>query len=289
MPPINPKIERLPGETDAAYRMRQYGMDPSNPIVNDTYLPPEMSAPIFGDDFTEPEEMENPEKKTLLQKIWGNRKDIAKGTLYGINALASYGNEVRQDEDYEDAMRKRFQQAPIFDYNNLYGNGQPIIKAEDGMEVRTPSSKAAPINIEGGEFLILPDGTTELAKGPKHKDGGIPTILPDKSIVYSNKLKPEGSKKTFAELAKKQDYTHELEVLENPFSNPESKTASERMIARKQKTLAEIFKEQQLMNNNSSGEMMEKGAIQYEEGGEYDLSNEELERLKKLGYEIEIM
>ena len=176
------------------------------------------------------------------------------GIGYGADALLSLQQEQRQDKFFKDMMMRRLQQNPIYDYNYMYGDNQPVIKAEEGAEVRTSGVPSMPIEIEGGEFLILPDGTSEIAKGPKHSKGGIPTVLPDKSIVYSNKLKPYGSDKTFAQIAKKHDYTKDLKTLQNPFSTDVARNSAQRMFDRKKKTLADLFKVQQVMNGNSTGE-----------------------------------
>ena len=245
---------------------------PSN-YNRDNYLQPFKENP----DFYDRPKLTNPEEQTFYQKmgkglknlgnnILDNRSDIGQGLLYGADMLASNKNEYRQDMVYENAFRNRMQQDPLWDYNAMYGNNQPLIKAEEGAQVRKPGVQGMPIEIEGGEFLILPDGTAELARGPKHKNGGIPTILPDKSIVYSNKLSPHGSKETFAKIAKKQDFTTELKTLQNPFASEVAKTSAQRMYDRKRKTLSEIFQMQQIMNGNSSGQP--KGMSQENEGSE---------------------
>lgn len=297
--PLDPKIQRLPGETDAAFRMRQYGMDPNNPQVDEDYTPiePESQKEYIGgignvDRYDE--------DMGFGKKLWSSFKKnplpYLQGVGYGADALISYNNEVSQDMDYENGIRNRTQQDPIYDYNNMYGkdtNGgsqfQPIVKAEDGALVRGPSSKALPIEIEGGELLQLPDGKLEIGKGPKHKKGGIPTLLPSGTRVFSNKLKPKDSDKTFAELAKLEDYTEEQDTLNNFYALAPSKQAAELMMQRKMKNLEEIFQSQQMMNDDSSGESSFKkgGKMSYENGGEYDMDEKEIARLKKLGYKIE--
>jgi len=289
---INTNIIRQQGESDAAFKMRQLGLDPNKPIQEEVvdinnHMKYEQSlgddtSTSFSNTYTSAiqdlnadtlydqsldgaEEIDQTKKKSWLKKNAGN---LAKGSIYALNAGASYNNEVNATLDYENSMRKRMQQDPIYDYNNMYGDNQPLIKAEDGMQVRTKGSKAMPINIEGGEFLILADGTTELAKGPKHSKGGIPTILPDKSIVFSNKLKPEGEKKTFAQIAKSLDYAKHSKVLSNPYSSEVDRISAERMLARNQKSLIDLFKRQQDMNNDSSGEIMADGGFtdKFEDG-----------------------
>lgn len=251
--------------------------------------------------FTEdPSITENPASKSIFNRLWKNRENISRGIGYGLDAAASYGLEYSQDNDYENAFRKRMQQDPVWDYQNMYGNNQPLIMAEEGAKVRTTGSPAMPVEIEGGEFMVLPDGTTEIGKGRKHSKGGIDTILPNGTSIFSAKLKPIGSKKSFAELAKKHDYSKELEILDNPYASDVARNTAEKMLPRKQKTLNELFKLQQSLNNNSSGEPVDgkefaKGGklktrtMKYQKGGVYDVNDAELERLKSLGYKIEIM
>lgn len=260
-------------------------LDSTQPIIKNINIPdPETEA-----------------KKTFGQKLYSSFKKnpipYLQGAGYVADGLLSYNKEVMQDVDYENEMRNRFQQEPIFDYNYMYGPGtnggsqfQPIIKAEDGAIIRKGSAKALPIEIEGGEFLQLPDGTLELAKGKSHDKGGIPTLLPQGTKVFSNNLKPEGSKKTFAQLAKDNDYTKEKDVLNNFFALDVSKKSAELMMGRKVKALNDLFSQQQFLNDNSTGNMtsLKNGAkMMYSEGGEYEMSQEEIDDLIKQGYKID--
>jgi hypothetical protein len=216
-------------------------------------------------------------ERTFMEKVKDNKTPIIQGSLSIANSVLGRNEMIRNDKDRESQIQDIYGTDPIWDYNEMYGNNtnggsqfQPIIKAEKGAKVRSMLNTATPIEIEGGEFLVLPDGTTELAKGPKHKDGGINTILPEGSIVYSNKLKPEGSKKTFAQLAKDNDTSSYVKTLKDPFSDTIARNSAERMLQRKQQKLTELFQEQQMMNGNSSGEpmMMKGGYTEYEDGGD---------------------
>lgn len=215
-------------------------------------------------------------ERTFMEKVKDNKTPIIQGGLSIANSILGRNNMMRDDKDRRNQTQDIYGTDPIWDYNEMYGNNtnggsqfQPIIKAEKGAKVRTMLKTAAPIEIEGGEFLVLPDGTTELAKGPKHKDGGIDTMLPDGAIVYSNKLKPEGSKKTFAQLAKENDTSSYVKTLKDPYSDTIARNTAERMLQRKQQKLTELFQQQQMMNGNSSGEpmMMNGGYTEYADGG----------------------
>lgn len=294
--------------------------------------------------------IQDPNSQSFGKKLWSSFKSnplpYLQGVGYGLDSMLSLNQETHQDVDYENRLRDTFQQQPVWDYNNMYGpntNGgsqfQPIVRAEEGAVVRKSGSKAMPINIEGGELLMLPDGNLELAKGNKHKDGGINTILPSGTKVFSNKLKPDGSDKTFAQLAKKNDYTEEKKVLNNFYSHPTSKQSAELMMQRKLKALDALFEDQQIMNQNSNGEVIsteemakggwiqkavnpkhkgyctpmtkstctprrkalartfkkhhgfheDGGYVKFEEGGEYDLSKEQIQSLLDKGFELEYL
>ena len=100
------------------------------------------------------------------------------------------------------------------------------------------------VEIEGGEFIQLPNFDTEVAEGPSHERGGVETSLPEGTRVYSHHLKPEGSKKTFAQLAKKHDITEYKKVIDNPFKKQVDKDTATLMMQRSQKVLDELFEEQ---------------------------------------------
>lgn len=264
-----------------------------NPFINIFNKP----ASEEGDDFTP---LSDEEKKSIRRKKIGN---VAKGSLYGIDAIASYNLQQNQTEQFDSRVRNINQQAPIFDYNAMYGEGtnggsefQPIIKAKNGAIVRTGTDKSAPFKIDHNEFLVLPDGTTEIAKGNPNKTDDISTILPDGTMIFSNELTPTNSKKTFAQVAKTYDFANDLKTLKNPYSNQAAKNTAARMMERKQKSLQNLFKEQQSLNGDSTGEVEQPEEVVpqfkdggYTEGQELDLSEEEIFSLKQQGYNIEIL
>jgi|694.fasta_scaffold01165_5 hypothetical protein len=215
-------------------------------------------------------------ERSFMEKIQDNKSPLIQGSLSLTNAFLNNQETQRNDRDREGVIQNIYGTTPIWDYNEMYGDNtsggsqfQPIIKAEKGAKVRTMLEASAPINVEKGEFIILPDGTTELIRGKKHKDGGVNTILPEGSIIYSNKLKPMGDTKTFAQKAKDLDFNKYLEILKNPFSDPATINTATKMIDRNKKKLATLFQDQQMMNGDSSGEpmMMKGGYTEYEDGG----------------------
>lgn len=272
-----------------------------------------------------------PEEPNMFQKAWdytkNNWQDMATTGLLGARAFLNYRDDIRKDRNLQQQIQRRGVAAkPLYDYNWMYGRTtsggteyQPTIMAQDGAQLntRTPMKyqKGANVEIEGGEFLILPDGTTEVAQGPSHSNGGIDTVLPEGTKVYSNHLRPmdlhkmkaedkamlvnrymqEGGDlsmgmgldylenyvttdrknkfkdtseeedipyrksdktRTFAELAKRYDLKQFQEILDNPFAPAVDKQTAEILLRRNKQILDQLFRDQQILNGNSTGEPM---------------------------------
>jgi hypothetical protein len=208
----------------------------------------------------------NPKTKKKLPKLG---EDFGEGFglgLLGVNAALTYNQDLENQRKFNESIQQR-KSKPIDDYNFMYGpttsgetEYQPVIKAEMGAKInkRYASEGMNDVEIEGGEFIQLPNFETEMAEGPSHENGGIPTNLPDETRVYSNNLKPEGSKKTFAQIAKNYDTTSYKKTLENPFAKQVDKDTAGLMMQRNQKILDDLFRDQQIMNGNSNGEVEAK-------------------------------
>ena len=194
--------------------------------------------------------------------------------------LTSMGLNQREDQrnrrEFNQSVQNR-QSQPLYDYNYMYGRTssggteyQPIVKAEMGAQINKRYNTPNPINnveIEGGEFLQLPDMSTEMAYGPSHSNGGIQTFLPEGTKVFSNHLKPMGSKKTFAQMAKKYDNTEYDKTINNKFAKQVDKDTAMLMREKNQKVLDKLFLDQQLMNGNSNGEAMAKNGASINNAG----------------------
>lgn len=186
--------------------------------------------------------------------------------LLGVDAALGYNQDINNQRKLNESIQQR-NSKPLYDYNYMYGRTtsggteyQPTIKAEMGAKInkRYASEGMNDVEIEGGEYIQLPNLDTEMAEGPSHSNGGIPTNLPDQTRVYSNNLKPEGSKKTFAQIAKNYDITLYKKTLENTFSKQVDKDTASLMMQRNQKILDKLFADQQIMNGNSNGEVEAK-------------------------------
>jgi hypothetical protein len=184
----------------------------------------------------------------------------------GVTSTLLNRNQDQQNRRMLNQSIQNRQSTPVYDYNYMYGRTtsggteyQPIVKAEMGAQINKRYNTPSPINnveIEGGEFLQLPDMSTEMAYGPSHSNGGIQTSLPEGTKVFSNHLKPMGSKKTFAQMAKKYDNTEYDKILDNKFAKQVDKDTAMLMKQKNQTMLNKLFMDQQLLNGNSNGEPM---------------------------------
>ena len=206
-----------------------------------------------------------PETKTPETKE-DNRPAMVSLGLLGFDALLGKNEDLKNQQRFNESIQQR-NSKPLYDYNYMYGRTtsggteyQPTIKAEMGAKInkRYASEGMNDVEIEGGEYIQLPNLETEMASGPSHAKGGIPTNLPDQTRVYSNNLKPEGSKKTFAQIAKNYDTTSYKKILDNNFAKQVDKDTAQIMMQRNQKILDQLFADQQVMNGNSNGEVMAK-------------------------------
>ena len=208
----------------------------------------------------------SPKTKKKLPSLGEDFGDAFSLGLVGIDAALAYNQDLENERKRTQSIQQR-NSKPLYDYNFMYGpttsggtEYQPVIKAEMGAKInkRYASEGMNDVEIEGGEFIQLPNFETEMAEGPSHENGGIPTNLPDETRVYSNNLKPEGSNKTFAQIAKNYDITSYKKTLENPFAKQVDKDTAGLMMQRNQKILDELFRDQQIMNGNSNGEVEAK-------------------------------
>ena len=208
----------------------------------------------------------DPKKQFKFPKFNSEFGDAVTLGLTGIDAALTYNQDLENQRKFNESIQQR-NSKPVYDYNYMYGRTtsggteyQPTIKAEMGAKInkRYASEGMNDVEIEGGEYIQLPNLDTEMAEGPSHENGGIPTNLPDQTRVYSNNLKPEGSKKTFAQIAKNYDITSYKKTLDNPFAKQVDKDTASLMMQRNQKILDELFRDQQILNGNSNGELEAK-------------------------------
>lgn len=189
--------------------------------------------------------------------------DMIQFGLYGTDAFLRKNEAIKNQEAFNQRFRNVLTQAPVYDYNYMYGPDasggtqyQNLIMAQDGAEIRkgtSPYSPLAEVEVEGGEVVQTPDGAVEHIEGPSHAKGGVHTNLPEGSRVFSDFLKPTGSKKTYAQLAKKYDTEKYRKVLDNPYATDIDRKTAQLMYDRYESVLNELFEDQQIQNGNSDG------------------------------------
>lgn len=245
---VNPKVPEL---------------DMSSYVTLDTN-----QVPTEDQRFSKSNELTKTKDAGSLEKNWfdqfkGQEGDALSLGLLGIDAALGYNQDLKNQRKFNESIQQR-NSKPLYDYNYMYGRTSSggtqrnnIVQAEMGAQInkRYSSGGENNVEIEGGEFIQLPNFQTEMASGPSHENGGIPTNLPDQTRVYSNSLKPEGSKKTFAQIAKKYDNTSFKKTAENPFAKQVDKDTANIMMQRNQRILDDLFKDQQYLNGNSNGEL----------------------------------
>lgn len=103
------------------------------------------------------------------------------------------------------------------------------------------------VEVEGGEIAELPGGQNIEFKGKKHEQGGIDTILPVGTEVFSERIKKEG--KTMAQ--RKKDRDRKLKKLEKKIADDSYDTTAKKSLERQQENFAleeeEDMKIQQLV------------------------------------------
>jgi hypothetical protein len=217
----------------------------------------------------------DPKKQFKFPNLGIDPGDAITLGLYGVDAALTYNQDLENQRKFNESIQQR-NSKPVYDYNYMYGRTtsggteyQPTIKAEMGAKInkRYASEGMNDVEIEGGEFIQLPNLDTEMAEGPSHSNGGIPTNLPDETRVYSNNLKPEGSKKTFAQIAKNYDTTSYKKTLENPFAKQVDKDTASLMMQRNQRILDDLFRDQQILNGDSNGEVEAKNGASINNAG----------------------
>lgn len=99
--------------------------------------------------------------------------------------------------------------------------------------------------VEKEENSIAPDGTFTQFSGSSHENGGIKTDLQSGELIFSDRLKPKGSKKTFADLNKKFNTNKEDKLAEDKKSNNIQKLTAQLMKEAKMKQSMALFQEQE--------------------------------------------
>lgn len=131
--------------------------------------------------------------------------------------------------------------------------GKKVVYAEGGNIMGLPTQG---VELEGGESLVMPDGSNMNVNGPSHEQGGVPMELPETTRVFSDKIKVPGSNKTFSDVNKKlsKDIVKLQNVLDNSRETRLAKLTAEKMLTKLEAEQNTLFSKQQMLNGNSNGE-----------------------------------
>ena len=137
-------------------------------------------------------------------------------------------------------------------FNQQYGNNQGYkmggqMKYAMGGEIQYANGGTGEINaeVEDNENAIGPNGEFTQFNGPTHAQGGIETDMAPGTMIFSDKLKMPGSKKSFADLNKLYDTNKEDDVLSSEKSNNTLKLTAMLMRDAKLKQSLALFQEQE--------------------------------------------
>ena len=116
-----------------------------------------------------------------------------------------------------------------------------------GGEIQYANGGTGEINaeVEDNENAIGPNGEFTQFNGPTHAEGGIETDMAPGTMIFSDKLKMPGSKKSFAALNKLYDTNKEDDVLSSEKSNNTLKLTAMLMRDAKLKQSLALFQEQE--------------------------------------------
>jgi len=128
--------------------------------------------------------------------------------------------------------------------------------------------------LEKQENTLNPDGSTTQFNLPTHEnqDSDEGTKLDPGTLIFSDRLKPKGSKTTFAILNKPNNTDKEDRVLDNTSSTGLAKRTAQLMKDAKHKQSLKLFQEQELLKQSKANNYIKRlgGVMQFPEGGKVD-------------------
>jgi hypothetical protein len=227
-------------------------------------------------------EVQIPEAKPK-QSLYSPQDWVIAG-LMGANAITGRQSALRQEQNQANLMREMGQRPTYYAgyYDNAarttIGRNQGLITASHGALIPSTETGLENALVERGEYLVYPDGKFREVGGEKHSAkvvngkevGGTETILPEGTMVFSQKLNVPGTKKSFANMAKSlsgkiEDY---MEKMNKVGIAKVDKDTAELMFNRTVKSLNELFELQQSVNGNHGEDYVDTVDPETGEGGE---------------------
>lgn len=112
-----------------------------------------------------------------------------------------------------------------------------------------------PVELEGGESGVMPNGQDFSVEGPSHAQGGVPMELPEGTDIFSDRIKMPGTKKTYSDLNKKisNKINKYKATLDNPESTGISKRTAEMMLNKLNGEQRNLFVDQERLKQTKAG------------------------------------
>jgi len=210
---------------------------------------------------------------------------IGKLVTGGAKLIGGIASAVKQNKARKEAEAKAEEQnmlAQSLDLRMANYNGSPVYQslydntlyAQSGALVPPGMPQGPNSELEGGETFQPPMGPPQAVPegAPSHAQGGVPLNLSSGTMIFSDKLKVPGTKKTFAEehkkLEKKKDRYQKK--LDDPQTTRVSKRTAQRNLDNLTKQVNALFLKQQALNGNDQGQGPTRPPAQFEMGGAAD-------------------
>ena len=199
-----------------------------------------------------------------------------KGNVRGADANIRYTYVNGQFVPMMANGGKVLPEAGITSVQRVYNNYKT---KTNGMMVYNNGGMQPNAEVEKQENTLNPDGSTYQFDGPSHANGGIKTNLEQGTMVFSDKLKLPGTRKTFADLNKPNLTIKEDKMLAKT-TNPTERLTAELMKMAKNKNSKSLFAQQESLKQNKlsnyakrlgiNSSSFQNGGIQkYPGGGTY--------------------
>lgn len=124
--------------------------------------------------------------------------------------------------------------------------------------------------LEKQENTLNPDGSTTQFNLPSHENQSpeAGTMLDPGTLIFSDRLKPKGSKLTFAQLNKSNNTDKEDKTLDNTAANTLAKKTAQLMKDAKHRNSLKLFQEQEILKQSKADSYMKKlgGKMCYPDG-----------------------
>jgi len=168
------------------------------------------------------------------------------------------------------------QQNPYFEKGGAYKLMHPLYDPMHIIEFPNGGnySQGGNAQLEKQENTLNPDGSTTQFNLPSHEAQNAEegTVLDPGTLIFSDKLKPRGSKKTFAILNKPNSTDKEVKILEDSKANRMAKATAQLMLDVKHKNSMKLFQEQEMLKQSKLNNYTKRlgGIQQFPEGGKVD-------------------